>query len=151
MPRMNAVAAGITVVLAIGLAEMTAGQVTQNATGSKSTDGEKKNDSMKNGPDWLMNRSDWERMHQSNASYHASLTRVRQEMDRFKNDTNWSGMLLQVLGTEYSWIGRYRKSLDCFDSVYRSRRKQPAQLVDADRFEPCDAVAAILDLADKHR
>jgi hypothetical protein len=60
-------------------------------------------------------------------------------------------MLLQLLGTEYSWIGRYQKSLECFNSQYYSRRKQPAQLVDADRFESCDAVAAILELADKYR
>jgi hypothetical protein len=106
---------------------------------------------MKNGPEWLMNRAEWERMHSSNASYLANVTRVQQEMDRFKNDASWSGMLLQVLGTEYSWVGRYQKSLECFDRQYYSRRKQPAQLVDADRFEPCDAVAAILELADKHR
>ena len=151
MSRINALAAGIAVVLTLGLARMTTGQVTQNATASKSTDGEKKTDPMKNGPDWLMNRQDWERMHQSNASYLANVTRVQQEMDRFKNDAYWSGTLLQLLGTEYSWVGRHQKALECFDLQYYSRSKKPAQLVDADRFEPCDAVAAILELADKHR
>src|SRR3954463_13738714 len=106
MPRINALAAGIAVVLTLGLARMTTGQVAQNATASKSTDGEKKTDPMKNGPDWLMNRQDLERMHRSNASYLANVTRVQQEMDRFKNDAYWSGALLQVLGTEYSWVGR---------------------------------------------
>jgi tetratricopeptide (TPR) repeat protein len=130
---------------------MTTGQVTQNATASKSTDGEKKTDPMKNGPAWLMNRSDWERMHQSNASYLENVIRVQQAMDRFKNDAYWSDVLQQTLGQTYPYLGRYQKALECFDRQYHSRRKEPAQLVDADRFEPCDAVAAILELADKHR
>src|SRR5437773_303481 len=116
MFRTNALAAGIAAVLTLGATRMTTGQVTQNATASKSTDGEKKTDPMKNGPDWLMNRAGWERMHQSNASYLANVTRIQQEMDRFKGDAYWSEALRQLLGTEYSWVGRYQKSLDCFDS-----------------------------------
>jgi hypothetical protein len=151
MSRINAFVAGLAVLLALVATGMATGQVATNESSGKSTDSEKKTDPMKNGPDWMKNRTDWERMYQSsNASYLANVTRVQQELDRFKNDVYWSGLLQQALGTEYSWVGRHQKALECFDSQYRGKKK-PAQLVDADRFEPCDAVAAILELADEHR
>ena len=55
-----------------------------------------------------------------------------------------------MLGTEYSYVGRYQKALEFFDRQY-GRKKKPAQLKSTDQFEPCDAVAAILELADKHQ
>jgi hypothetical protein len=55
-----------------------------------------------------------------------------------------------MLGTEYSYVGRYQKSLEFFDRP-NSRKKKPAQLKSTDQFEPCDAVAAILELADKQQ
>src|SRR6476646_12211948 len=55
-----------------------------------------------------------------------------------------------MLGTENSHVGRYQKALECFDRR-PGRKKKPAQLMSADQFEPCDAVAAILELADKHQ
>src|SRR5207253_4169373 len=56
----------------------------------------------------------------------------------------------QVLGTEYSFIGRYQQALECFDGKYAPTKKA-GQLTSAERYEPLDAVAAIVELADKHQ
>jgi hypothetical protein len=87
-----------------------------------------------------------------NRSYLANIQRLRQEQDRFKQDPMWSDALRQMLGTEYSYVGRYRKALDCFNRpIGQGRPTKMGQLASADRYEPCDAVATILELADKHQ
>src|SRR4051794_26296959 len=110
MSRINALVAGLAVLLALAATGTATGQVGANASSSKSTDGEKKTDPMKNGPAWLINRADWERMHSSNALYLANVIRVQQEMDRFKNDAYWSDVLQQTLGQSYPYVGRHQKA-----------------------------------------
>jgi hypothetical protein len=62
----------------------------------------------------------------------------------------WTDALKQMLGTEYSYVGRYQKALDCFDRPF-GRPKKTGQLVSPEQYESCDAVAAILELADKRQ
>jgi hypothetical protein len=102
------------------------------------------------------NQPDWEAMHAGdNRSYLAAVGHVQREYERLKQDKLWGDMLLQMLGTEYSYIGRYQKALECFDTPMnrgsKGGQKKAGQLTMADRFEPRDAIAAILDLADKHQ
>src|SRR5256885_9539081 len=59
---------------------------------------------------------DWEGMHQSgNAAYLANVSHMQKELERFKSDRYSSEMLRQMLGTEYSCVGRYQKALEFFD------------------------------------
>lgn len=101
------------------------------------------------------NEPNWEAMHAAdNRSYLANLIRVRQEHERLKNDPFWGDNLLQMLGTEYSYIGRYQKALEYFDRPAARRPKaaqKPGQLTSAARYESRDAINAILEMADKHQ
>src|SRR2546430_906998 len=127
------------IALALGAAPKTLGQVPTNKSADSSADDNKQA------------KPNWEAMHAvGNEFYLTNVNRVRQEHDRLKSHPYWGDGLLQMLGTEYSYIGRYQQALDCFNRR-DFRRAKTGQLTSPDQFEPCDAVAAILELADKHQ
>ena len=80
----------------------------------------------------------------------ADLRLVRRELTRFADDRRWRDVLLQVLATQYSFVGRHQQALESFDKVLgRSARiLRPDMLAG---LEPCDAVQTILELADQRQ
>jgi len=92
----------------------------------------------------------WEGMHGvDNCSYLRNIQGIRDEMERLRGDRDWTDALGQLLGTAYSYVGRYQKALEFFDR--KAGPEKPGQLIATERYEPVDAVAAILEVADKHQ
>jgi hypothetical protein len=85
-----------------------------------------------------------------NHLYLTRLGHLRRELDRFDKDRRWRDTLVQVLATDYSYVGRCQKSLELFDDRPASAKKdsKPAAL---ERMESRDAGAALLELADTHQ
>jgi hypothetical protein len=85
-----------------------------------------------------------------NRFYLARLSQLRQELDRFNDDRRARDLLVQMVGTEYAYVGRYQKALESFDDRpgRADRKDQPGAL---DGYESRDAVDALLDLADRHQ
>src|SRR5437763_16013350 len=65
-------------------------------------------DEKKKEPDWqaLLGRDSG-----NNRSYLAYITRWTDELERFRSDPYMSDLFKQVLGTEYSFVGRYQQAL----------------------------------------
>jgi hypothetical protein len=96
---------------------------------------------------------EWNRVNQfggDNRFYLTRLSWLRWELGRFRDDRRGGDLLVQLVATEYSYVGRYREALEAFDD----RPDGPDQKEDPpalDGYEPRDAVAALLELADRHR
>src|SRR5882724_13647609 len=145
MSRIAAVMAGLVLVVSLILATKTLGQILTNTSTGTSTEPERQSEAKKNEPNWQAMR-----LNADNRFYLANLSHMRQELGRFQKDPLWGDMVLQAMGMEYPNIGRYQKALECFDRP-SGRPTKPGQLASPDRYEPCDAVAAILELADKQQ
>jgi tetratricopeptide (TPR) repeat protein len=85
-----------------------------------------------------------------NRSYLAALSQIRDELERFKDDRERRASIEQLLGTGYSYVGRYQKALETFDDVLGGPN-QPSQQAGIEGFEPNEAVATLLELADRHQ
>lgn len=84
-----------------------------------------------------------------NRTYLVDLRQIRQEFVRFENDRERRDNLVQMFGTQYSFIGRYQRALEAFDDRPGGNpQDQPGALSD---YEPHDAVATVLELADWHQ
>src|SRR6266446_2957463 len=109
MSRIAAVTAGLVLVVSLNSATKALGQILTNTSTGTSAEPERQSEAKKKEPNW-------ERMHQSgNAAYLANVRNVQKEWDRFKGDAYWSDALRQMLGTDYSYIGRHQKALEYFD------------------------------------
>jgi hypothetical protein len=149
MTRIVFVAVSSALVTLLGLTRSATGQARQlMQPPSARVDGEKKpGTEKKNEPGW---RTVMGYDGEDNRTYLARLTRIRDELEQFRSDRFWGDALKQQLGTEYSYVGRYQQALECFDGK-SGPQKKAGQLMSAERYEPLDAVATILELADKHR
>jgi hypothetical protein len=85
-----------------------------------------------------------------NRYYLARLGQLRQELDRFQDDPHWRDTLVQFVGTQYSYVGRYPKALECFDDR-PGRPARDAEPGTLDGYESRDAVDTLLELADRHQ
>src|SRR5437773_2550713 len=100
MTRVAFLVVSLAIGLACGLSPQLLGQVPTNKSVDSSAD------------DIKQAEPNWEAMHAvGNEFYLTNVGRVRQEHDRLKNHPYWGDGLLQMLGTEYSYIGRYRRAL----------------------------------------
>jgi hypothetical protein len=82
--------------------------------------------------------------------YLARLSQLREELARFEKDRRWHDVVQQMIATQYSYTGRYQKALEIFDNrPGTAKTMEPAPELDG--YEPQDAVAALLALADRHR
>ena len=84
-----------------------------------------------------------------NESYLQRVHLLRQSRDRYTQDKEWRSHYFQLLGTEFSYIGRYQEALKQFTQDNPQPVKGNAK--DLEGYEPRDAVATLLDLADKHQ
>lgn len=86
----------------------------------------------------------------SNSAYLGHLTCVRRELDRFKDDAHWRDSLTQTLGTEYSFVGRHKKALACFDELRGMPHTSGPSTMLAD-YEASDAVDTLVALAGRYQ
>src|SRR5438874_6335513 len=129
MTRFTAAVMCFAIAQGLGLATKTMGQTPAEASPGATIGGEKKAAEKKNEPNWQA------MVHLDNRSYLANLRRMNEELVRFRKDPQWGDALLQTLGTEYSYVGRHQKALECFDRPTGPRAKA-GQLASADRYEP---------------
>ena len=142
MIRALGFAVSIATTLLFGSVPRAVGQTSSDGTPATGEKVEKKSQ-----PDW---QAIYDLSRSNNRLYLANITRIRSEQAEFLSDPYLSDMLMQMLGTEFSYIGRYQQALECFDGKYAPTKKA-GQLTSAERYEPLDAVAAIVELADKHQ
>lgn len=89
----------------------------------------------------------------ANNTYLARLHLLRGELDRFQDDRNWRNFLLQMIATEYSFIGRYQKAYESFDAGVGSNDggTGTTPLPTFADYQPLNAVDTIVELADRHQ
>ncbi|HEX5443435.1 MAG TPA: hypothetical protein VFW87_06390 [Pirellulales bacterium] len=89
----------------------------------------------------------------ANHQYLADLRLLHSELDRFQDHRDWRNFLLQMMGAQYSYIGRYQKAVEandaCFPTGEATGEARPA--ASFAEYEACDAVESILELADRHQ
>jgi hypothetical protein len=91
----------------------------------------------------------WTGPSRDNHRYLTDLREAQGELDRFKSDRDWRWGFRQVVGTQYSFIGRYRKALECFDED--GDEAPPNRALKLSGYEPRDAIETILELADRRQ
>jgi hypothetical protein len=86
---------------------------------------------------------------EDNRLYLNRLDAVRKEAERFPDDKRWQDLAVQVVGTQASYVGRYREALDSFDR--RDLDLKPGKPGSLDGYEHRDAVEAVLKQAGKRQ
>jgi hypothetical protein len=90
-----------------------------------------------------------EREFKDNRYYLARLGELREELAHFENDRRWQDLLRQMVGTQYSYVGRYKKALLAFDER-PSKAKSDERPTELGSYEAQNAIAALTELADRH-
>jgi hypothetical protein len=91
----------------------------------------------------------WPSLTSDNNAYLAELRQLQGELDRFRDNREWRDSVVQFIGTQQSFVGRYRDALTSFDDRPDANAAQKA--VDLAEYEACDAVETILELANRHQ
>jgi hypothetical protein len=87
-----------------------------------------------------------------NTTYLSDLDAMRGDLVRFENDARWRDMILQTMGWQFSFVGRYREALEATDRSLTSRQSTTSSSLDTfDGMEACDAVDLISELADERQ
>src|SRR5690348_12959226 len=80
----------------------------------------------------------WPSLTSDNNAYLADLRQLQGELDRFRDDQKQRDAVVQFLGTQQSFVGRYREALASFDDRPGANAAQMA--VDLADYEARDAV-----------
>ncbi len=91
----------------------------------------------------------WPSLTSDDSAYLADLRQLQVELDRFRDDQEQRDAIVQFLGTQQSFVGRYRDALASFDD--RPDANAPQKAVDLAEYEARDAVETILELANRHQ
>src|SRR5580765_1170989 len=109
MARIFLLAVSLALVIVLGSAQSAAGQARllmqprgARVEAEKQPGGDKKKE-----PDW---QAIYFGDGVDNRSYLAHVARISEELERFRDDPFWSDGLKQMLGTEYSYVGRYQQA-----------------------------------------